>query len=35
MWSRSRTACMTYDRKFKFDPALFHAINTRKAKIEE
>ena len=26
---------MTYDRKFKFDPANFHAINTRKAKIEE
>ena len=26
---------LTYDRKFKFDPAIFHAINTRKAKIEE
>ncbi|MBQ4575942.1 MAG: beta-galactosidase [Clostridia bacterium] len=27
--------CMTYDRKFKFEPELFYAINTRKAAIEE
>lgn len=26
---------MTYDRKFKLDPAIFHAINTRKAAIED
>ncbi len=26
---------MTYDRRFKFDPEFFHAVNTRKAKIEE
>lgn len=26
---------LTYGRQFKFDPAIFHAINTRKAKIEE
>ena len=26
---------LTYDRRFKFDPAFFHAVNTRKAKIEE
>ena len=26
---------LTYEREFKFDPAIFHAINTRKAKIEE
>lgn len=26
---------MTYDRRFKFDPAIFYQINTRKAKIEE
>ena len=26
---------LTYDRKFKFDPAFFHEVNTRKAKIEE
>ena len=25
----------TYDRKPKFDPAIFHAINSRKAAIEE
>ena len=32
---QEQNGLMTYDRKFKFDPALFHAINTRKAKIEE
>lgn len=26
---------LTYDRQFKFDPEFFHAVNTRKAKIEE
>lgn len=26
---------LTYERKFKFDPAIFHKINTAKAKIEE
>jgi len=26
---------LTYDRRFKFDPEFFHAVNTRKAKIEE
>ena len=26
---------MTYDRKFKFDPAIFYEINTRKAAIED
>ncbi|MBQ6824225.1 MAG: beta-galactosidase [Clostridia bacterium] len=26
---------LTYERKFKFDPKIFHEINTRKAKIEE
>ena len=26
---------LTYNRRFKFDPAIFHEINTRKAKIEE
>ncbi len=26
---------LTYDRRFKFDPDFFHAVNTRKAKIEE
>ena len=32
---QEQNGLMTYDRQFKFDPALFHAINTRKAKIEE
>lgn len=26
---------LTYERKFKFDPAIFHEINTKKAAIEE
>ena len=32
---QEKNGLMTYDRKMKFDPAIFHAINTRKAKIEE
>ena len=32
---QEQNGLMTYDRQFKFDPALFYAINTRKAKIEE
>ncbi len=32
---QEQNGLMTYDRRFKFDPALFHAINTRRAKIEE
>lgn len=31
---QEQNGLMTYDRQFKFDPELFHAINTRKAKIE-
>ena len=26
---------LTYERKFKFDPKIFHEINTKKAAIEE
>lgn len=32
---QEQNGLMTYDRKFKFDPARFYSINTRKAAIED
>lgn len=32
---QEKNGLMTYDRRFKFDPAVIHAINSRKAAIEK
>lgn len=32
---QEKNGLMTYDRKFKFDPAIFREINTRTAAVEK
>ena len=32
---QEKNGLMTYDRRFKFDPAVIRAINTRRAKTEK